>query len=111
MAERVRRLRMVSQAISGSCGVAARPYYEGPPRGRRSRTNAGGSLRDQAERPVRVSNGAVPSAKTAAVERREASVSRTTRAAPRKRGIVDAPFGAPLPRIFSGKKKTGAPVA
>ena len=76
--ERVRRLRMVSQAISGSLGVAARPYYEGSPcLVVRPRTNAGESLRDQeAERSVRVVIGAVPTAKIAAVERREASVSR-----------------------------------
>ncbi len=43
----------------------------------RPRTNAGGSPRDQeAERSVRVMVGAVPAAKIAAVERREASVSR-----------------------------------
>ena len=43
----------------------------------RPRTNAGGSPRDQRpERPVRVEIGAVPAAKIAAVERREASVSR-----------------------------------
>ena len=82
MAERVRRLRMVSQAISGSLGVAARPYYEGSPwLVDCPRTNAGGSPRDQeAERSVRVVNGAVPTAKIAAVERREASVSIARRA-------------------------------
>ena len=79
----------------------ARPYNEGSPcLVVRPRTNAGESLRDQeAERSVRVVVGAVPAAKIAAVERREASVSRKTRAAPRKRGIVDAPVGAPLPWI------------
>jgi hypothetical protein len=89
------------------------------------RTNAGGSPRDQeAERPVRVVFGAVPAAKIAAVERREASVSRG-----RLRRMRKPVYGARrAPRLASvewlmrlsalrslgfvpGKKKTGGPVA
>ena len=71
--ERVRRLRMVSQAIPGRPRVAVLPHYEGTPSvAGRGRTNAGESLRDHGVkapvRPLRM----VPKPKIAAVERREA---------------------------------------
>ena len=45
--ERVRRLRMVSQAIPGRPRVAVLPHYEGTPSvAGRGRTNAGESPRD-----------------------------------------------------------------
>ena len=79
----------------------------------RPRTNAGESPRDQeAERSVRVVIGAVPTAKTAAVERREASAL-IARRAPRL-ASVEWLMRLPAlrsPGFDSGKKKTGAPVA
>ena len=76
--ERVRRLRMVSQAISGSLGVLPGPTT----RARHNWQMAPGRTQAEARgirRPEKAGpgvGGAVPAAKIAAVERREASVSR-----------------------------------